>query len=182
MRMILAALATITAAVAAPAQVHGQSRGVEVGLGLGHASAQVFRGGDRTVVRSLAASVRAGWHVSDNTALEPGLAAASYDADGARIVSLGVEIGLPYMFGSLYSQQAFYLRPAVGADLLFGSDAAMFDGEAHWNAGLGLGFKLRVAERAALRLEYNARYVFPRNPPREFLRFGGFVGLSFFTR
>ena len=82
----------------------------------------------------------------------------------------------------MFSRQTFYLRPAAGADVLFGNDAAMFDGEAQLSAGMGLGFKLRIAERAAMRLEYNARYIFPRNPPRDLLRMGGFIGISYFMR
>jgi hypothetical protein len=182
MRMILAALTTITAVVAGPKPVLAQSRTVELGLGLGHAGTQVFRGDDRTNLRAPAASFRVGWYLSNNLALEPGLAVTSYDADGARIASLGVELGLPYTFGSVYSRQAFYVRPVVGADLLFGNDAASFDGETQVGAGAGLGFKLRIAERIALRLEYNARYIFPRNPPRDLLRMGGFIGVSYFTR
>lgn len=131
--------------------------------------------------------VRAGFFASDRVSIEPAL---NLDYTGVEdqgsSTALALDVGLLLHFSPDRTRRQGYLRPYVGVThISVDYDASGQVGDAsftQYGAGAGLGMKLPVRDRLAVRLEGTFDHTFSADDVDARSALGVTFGLSFFTR
>jgi hypothetical protein len=161
----------VSVALALPASVAAQGRPVEFGIDAG-GSFDVS--GSNTVVVGLPVQdFRAGVFVSDVVSIEPRVAFNFIDQDGSNLTAIDAQLGPVFHFSPDRSRPQGYVRP-------FGGVSYITDAGAVVSLGGGLGVKLPVGERLAVRVEGSYAHGFDSYYSADAL--GLTMGISFFTR
>jgi hypothetical protein len=192
LRGALAALVPTLVLVLTPAAAAAQWNPIELGIDAAVTWSRADQPGELgptwlMLIQIPAANVRVGIMSADRRwSVEPNLSFTHFSSGGNRNSATVLDLGLLYHFGVGFARQPEapqpYIRPFVGLDYatFLGDDTTGTDARSRY--GVGLGVKLRMAERLATRLE--ARYVRARGSENRAATnsIGMTVGLSFFTR
>lgn len=142
--LVLAGIAMFAVGSAAQAQKGKVELGLDAGVEFS------LNDPSTTTVQIPVGRFRAGFFMSDRVSFEPALSLNYLKVEGVDAVTqLGLDAGLLYHFGAMDRNSQFYLRPVLGIQYL---DFGGLDGT-QFNAGAGLGVKIRGNDRMALRLE-----------------------------
>lgn len=168
--------------IAAPAQAqHGT---LELGMDAGFVfTSPDVDGADNTFDISLPFQfVRAGFFVSDQFSIEPVLSFDRSDfGDDFTLTQLSLLGTGLYHFSADAGGPRFFLQGGGGLQYLSVSDAADSESDTQWLAGAGLGVKLPLPDRVAVRFSLLYLRAFESDffPDANLVR--GHVGLSFFV-
>lgn len=170
----LAGIAMLAVGSAAQAQKGKVELGIDAGVGF------TLNDPNVTTVQIPTGQFRVGFFMSDRVSFEPALTLNYLKVESLdAITNLGLDAGLLYHFGAMDRNSQFYLRPLVGieyTDLGGGLDGTQF------NAGAGLGVKVRGNDRMSLRFEGAYRHGFESD---NFAATDGIqftIGFSFFPK
>lgn len=132
-----------------------------------------------TVVGIPIQNLRVGFFLSDKLSLEPSVALNWIKVSGEDSFStLGLDASLLYHFTADTERSQLYVRPFAGLMRVSGGGESVNQ----MQAGAGLGVKLPMATRMALRLEGNVRHGFETDDIASGTALGMTIGFSFFTR
>lgn len=132
-----------------------------------------------TVIGIPVQNLRVGFFLSDKLSLEPAVAFNWIKASGEDAFStLSADASLLYHFSADTERSQLYARPFVGLSRVGGGGESV----SQLQAGAGLGVKLPMATRMALRLEGNIRHGFESDDIASGTALGMAIGFSFFTR
>ena len=122
-------------------------------------------------------SIRVGFFVSDRVSIEPSVSFSYTDFGDESLTTLGLGAGVLYHFTDDATQPRFY----IGGGAALGMIDVVDETETQFAVGVGLGVKLPIANRMAVRLEgqYNRRFESDLLPGANVI--GITVGFSFFT-
>ena len=170
------------AAIGLPSQLDAQSGSVEIGfdtgLSLTMPSDTDFRDYDNvTSIDVPRQSIRVGFFVSDQLSIEPAVGFSWLDAGGESLTQLALAGRVLYHFSPDPTRPRFYLGGGAGLNLI---DLAEQQ-ETQFGVGGGLGVKLPVADRMAIRLEGSFGRYFETDLLPATSVIGAVVGFSFFT-
>jgi hypothetical protein len=166
---VVAAVATLLLVL--PPSVSAQSRPTELGIDAG---ALIDLSDDTNVILGLPVqNLRVGFFISDAISIEPQISFTYFNLTGDSGVAVDGEIGPVFHLSPNRSRSQAYLRP-------FGGISYVSDDDAVFLLGGGVGIKLPVAERLAVRLEASYAHGFVDFGGGDLLTIG--TGISFFTR
>jgi len=170
------------AAIGLPSQLDAQSGSVEIGfdtgLSLTMPSDTDFLDYDNvTSINVPQQSIRVGFFVSDQLSVEPAVGFSWLDAGGESLTQLALAGRVLYHFSPDPTRPRFYLGGGAGFTLIDVAD----DQETQFGVGGGLGVKLPIADRMAIRLEGSFSRYFETDQLPATSVIGVVVGFSFFT-
>ena len=173
------------AAIGLPSQLDAQSGSVEIGFDTGltltmPSDTDFLDYDNQTSIDVPQQSIRVGFFVSDQLSIEPAVGFSYIDdflGFGESLTQLALEGRVLYHFSPDPTRPRFYLGGGAGFTLIDVAD----DQETQFGVGGGLGVKLPIADRMAIRLEGSFSRYFETDQLPATSVIGVVVGFSFFT-
>ena len=176
--LMLAALAGALFTSEADAQSGSVEIGFDTGLTLYIPSdTDFFDYENQTSIDVPQQSIRLGFFVSDQLSIEPAVGFSYQDFGDLSVTQLGLAGRLLYHFSADPTRPRFYVGGGAGFNLIDVED----EQETQFGVGGGLGVKLPIADRMAIRVEGSFSRDFETDllPAASVIR--AVVGFSFFT-
>jgi hypothetical protein len=165
------------AAIGLPSQLDAQSGSVEIGFDTGLSLTMVSDADNVTSIDVPQQSIRVGFFVSDQLSIEPAVGFSWLHTGGESATQLALAGRVLYHFSPDPTRPRFYLGGGAGFNLIDVGDQQ----ETQFGVGGGLGVKLPVADRMAIRLEGSFSRFFETDLLPAASVIGAVVGFSFFT-